>query len=832
MRISVKWIKELAGIDYRVAEIVDRIGSQLGAIEEVINFGERYKGLLVVKVIKVEKHSDADKLNVCLIDDGKKAQKIKRNPDGLIQVVCGAPNVQDGMFAVWIPPGSIVPSTFDKDPFEISTRKIRGVESNGMLASASELGISDDHSGIVELTADDFESEVKEGVLFADVANLDDTIIDLENKMFTHRPDCFGVLGVAREIAGIFNRKFKSPDWYISDPIFNKSSGLKLSGDVDSKTGVSRFMIVAFDQVEIKPSPLWIQIRLQKCGIKPINNVVDITNYTMYLTGQPLHAYDYDRVKSFSGGDPELNVRFGKEERIKLLNGKEISFDSDSVVIATDKKAIGLGGIMGGSETEVNQSTKRIILEAATFDLYNIRRTSMKFGLFTEAVVRFSKGQSNLQNDRAIKFAMKLVSEMCGGQQASNVIDITQDKSSKEKVGLSVDFINSRLGSNLSEAVVLKHLQNVEFDVRSDREISVKPPFWRQDIEIAEDVVEEIGRLNGYHNLNVSLPTRDAKATKQNPEHIFNQKLRDLLSRAGANELLTYSFVHGKIIQGANQNPDKAFRLSNAISPDLQYYRMSILPSLLVQVRPNNKAGFDKFAFFEIGKTHQKTKLNKEKLPNELESLAFVFACSDKKSKNLQGSAYYQSKAYLAWLSRKLGINFCYQKISDSNASDLSLMFDSSKSAEIVEENSSKVLGVVGEFHKNVVKNFKLPNYCSGFELDICLLRKHSEGKIPFKIISKYPSTQQDICFRSKPNLKVYDLETQIKKHLDTESDEHGYDISLELIDIYQGKDMKKHITYRVRLSHQDRTLITAEVNKLLDRLSVTIKNKLSADRI
>jgi phenylalanyl-tRNA synthetase beta chain len=413
MKVSVNWIKQFTKVELPIDDLVATIGAQLGAVEEVVDLGAKYQGVLVAKVVSCEKHPNADKLSLCWIDDGGAAQNVDRNKSGHVQVVCGAPNVKAGLTVAWLPPGATVPSTYDNDPFVLEARELRGVVSNGMLASSKELAISDYHEGIVEL-----DIEAVPGTNFAELYELNDYIIDIENKMFTHRPDCFGILGVAREIAGITGQKFESPDWYKTplDRIKPGKNQLKLEVKNDITDLVPRFMAVAMTDVGHGNSPLIIQTYLSRVGIRPINNVVDVTNYLMILTGQPTHAYDYDKLN-----DGKLETRLSRKgDRLDLLNGKSITFeDNSTILITSNDMPIGIGGVMGGAETEVNAATKNIVIECANFDMYSIRRASMRHGLFTDAVTRFNKGQSLLQNEIVLEEAVATMQYVAGAHVAS-----------------------------------------------------------------------------------------------------------------------------------------------------------------------------------------------------------------------------------------------------------------------------------------------------------------------------------------------------------------------------------------------------------------------------
>jgi len=481
MKISINNAQSVSNIDlkqFNKNELVNKIGSQLGAVEETVDWESRYNGVVIVRVVGCDPHPNADKLHVCKIDDGGVVTDLERDSYGHIQVVCGAPNVRKDMIVAWISPGSIVPSTYgSKDQFTIGSKELRGVLSNGMLASASELGISDDHAGLLEIN----DQSVSVGDSFSKLYGLDDFVIDVENKMFTHRPDCFGVLGVAREIAGINNQQFISPEWYLNIPLFSEANGLDLNVEVNVNSLCPRFMAVAIKDINIKPSPIWLQSALNRVGIRPINNVVDATNWVMYITGQPTHAYDYDKVLSMSDGQgASIVVRHPKDdEKLTLINGKTITPRQGSVVITSGPELLGLAGVMGGLDSEVDNNTKNIILEVASFDMYSIRKSSMHHGLFTDAVTRFNKGQSAHQNDRVLGRLMGYINELAGGIQASNVIDIKGEIKENVTVSINTSFINERLGLNLTTQEVETILKNVEFEVYiSEDTLNVKAPFW------------------------------------------------------------------------------------------------------------------------------------------------------------------------------------------------------------------------------------------------------------------------------------------------------------------------------------------------------------------
>ena len=816
-------------------EIVRRIGLQLGAVEEVIDYSDKYKGIVVVRVVECEKHPDADKLSLCMVDDGGVTADVKRNDSGLVQVVCGAPNVKAGMLAAWIPPGHAVPSTTDHDPFILEAREIRGKVSNGMLASEKELDISDLHEGILELSEDEVDREPRIGEPLSELLELDDLIIDCENKMFTHRPDCFGNLGIARELAGMFNMEFKSPDWYLNELKFNSVNDVQVNVKNEAPDLVPRFVAVAMKNIVIKPSPAWMQGHLTRVGIKPINNVVDATNYVMHVTGQPLHAFDYDKLQEYSD-KPSLMPRMAKDgEEITLLGDKKIKLSSKDIVISTDKKAVALAGIMGGADTEVDADTKNILIECANFDMYTMRRSSMRHGVFTDALQRFNKGQSPLQNTRALAYAMKILGEIAGAEQSSDVYDIASDGIGDLKtVKVSAKFINERLGSSLKPGEIKTILTNVEFEVKVEGDnLIITAPFWRMDIEIKEDIVEEVGRLYGYYNLPVNLPPRTSKPNTRNLKNEYANSVRNTLTQLGANEVYTYSFVHGDLMRMTGIDPDEwAYHISNAISPDLQYYRTSLTPSLLNKVNSNLRAnaGHDDnvFAIYEIGKAHVKNHMDETEpeLPGEMNRLGFVVAADKKTAAKIPGTAYYQAKKYL---ERLTSLKLTLTKL-ETNDFPLLSPYQIGRSA-VVSVGEQKI-GVIGEFTSKVKNNLKLPEYCAGFEVDIDLLRQLDKGS-KYRRLSTFPPSSQDVTYEVNDEVEWASLESMLRAELAVAKAEDGYESDIVPLSIFkpEGTD-KKRISFRVNIVHQKKTMRTEEINKLLDEISEVLSKKLSAKRI
>lgn len=845
MKVSITTAQNHAGdINLMLAgpeSLIAAIGAQLGAIEDIEYFGPKYEGVVVAKVVTCEKHPNADKLSVCRVDDGGATQGVERGDDGLVQVVCGAPNVRAGLLVAWIPPKATVPTTHgSEDPFVLEPKELRGVISNGMLASASELGISDNHDGLLEIDPelDVNGAKPQPGMQFKQLYGLDDVVIDLENKMFTHRPDCFGVLGVARELAGIQGQQFKSQPWYLDEPAFEPPQGdaLPLAVRVEDEKNVPRLMGLAMSGLTNGKSPIWMQAALTRMGIRPISAIVDITNFVMQLTGQPLHAYDYDKLAAASGEVPTLIARPAKDsEKLTLLSGKELTLKPEAIVIATDVSAIGLAGIMGGQNTEVDENTTRIVIEVASFDMYNIRRSTMKYGVFTDASTRFNKGQSSLQNSRVLKLACDMFTQMCGGQIASEVHDVHGARKIYQPVTVDANFVNVRLGSDFTAPEIAEILQRTELATTVEADtVTVTPPFWRTDIELPEDVVEEVGRLYGFEKLPVALPKSAARVGSAEQGLVIKSRIRDILSSAGANEILTYNFIHGNLFDAFGQQRQKALQLSNALSPDLQYCRMTLLPNVLQTIHANIKAGYGEFAVFELGKSHNNFHLDDQdaNLPKEINLVAFAYTADAKTAKNKKGAAYYQAQKYLDYMLTKLGIAYSLKAI-DAELPDYPVTkpYDPSRAAYVL-GGQGEILGMLGEFKQSAAQTIKLPDYTAGFELDTAALAAQS-GAHSYTASSKYPKISQDITLRVPSTVLYQDLYKCLESAVTEKKPEQSI-ATIEPLDIYQSEAEPgtKHISFRLIIASLGRTLKNDEVNMLLDSVGQQAADQLNAERI
>ena len=491
MLISLNKIKQYVGsIPVSDEELVQLIGSRLVEVEGVMDMAEKYRGAYLAKVVTCEDIPDTH-LHLCQIDAGPELnQKFSTLDSGLVQIVCGAPNVRAGIIAVWLTPGSIVPDTFGGENFVLGARKLRGYESFGMLAGPDELGLSSDHNYIAEI-----DSELgRPGQTLVEVFDLNDQILDIENKSLTHRPDTFGLVGFAREVSGILGQKFSEPVSF--DQAIDKISD-KISIEIADQKLCPRYSACLVEVKDLNLSqPVTPEfsdlynmtedsVLLAKSGMNSVNPIVDATNLTMLELGQPLHAFDYDKFVKIGGLDhAKIIVRAARAgESLTLLDGKTIELNSNDIVIASNDIPVALAGAMGGESTKIDASTTRILLESATFSLYNLRKTQMAHGIFSEAITRFTKGQPAVNTIPAIKDCLAKLGVKSDAELG--FADSLKQDLSEIQVAVKVSEINQLLGSHYDEALMIQTLENVGFKVVPDSEkLLVTAPLWRTDIHI------------------------------------------------------------------------------------------------------------------------------------------------------------------------------------------------------------------------------------------------------------------------------------------------------------------------------------------------------------
>lgn len=816
MIISVNWLKKYTDIDVSIDELVRLIGSRLVEIEDVIDLGKKYEGVVIAKIIECAPLEGSDHLNVTKIDDGGIIGDVERDENGLVQVVCGAPNVRAGLTVAWLPPKATVPETFnDEEPFVLGARELRGAMSNGMLASAKELALWDDHTGIVEL-----DNERTAGESFVKAYELDDYLLDIENKSLTHRPDTFGIVGFAREVAAIQGKKFETPERLLLDGVnwIEKTDNVPNPNvTIDNPELSSRYQAVVLTHVDskIQLTPFEIRTYLARVGVKSHSAVVDITNYMMMVTGQPLHAFDYDKLKAVNNGEVDIHVRSGRQgEKLVLLDDREIELSENDIVIANGETAVALAGAMGGRDTEIDDNTTAVLLESASFNLYNLRNTQMRHGIFSEAITRFTKGQPAELTAPVLAGAIDLMSLAAGASRASDIVDAYPVRHEQQIAYATAKHLNAALGTDFSTDDIVRTLENVGFDVQVNDTgvIAAAAPYWRADIHLSEDLDEEIGRLNGFDSITPTLPKRDFTAISPDGFDRFRQKARQTLARAGANEVLTYSFVHGDILAKAGQDKSSAYRIVNSISPDLQYYRLSLTPSLLTLVHPNAKAGYRSFALFELNKVHSKQFGMDGDVPTEKDSLALCIKTSD------DGAAYFDAKRLLEYLVQAWNVTLEYRSFERDG--DVTAPFDKKRSATVYDKLTGQKIGVIGEYASSSRKSFKLDEKTAGFELDSRALYEATQaGGVVYEPLSRYPSTERDVTY-----VVASDMAYSAIQDAALATKQKGVTVSMTPKAFYQadGADTK-NITLRFTLVPYEKTLSSEEANAIIDIVSANV---------
>lgn len=809
MLVSLNEIKKLVQIpsDVDTDWLVKLIGSRLVEVEGTIDLSKKYKGIKIVKVVSCEDIPETH-LHLCQIDAGEKET---------IQVVCGAPNVHTGMLAVWLQPGCIVPQTYAKENFELSVRKLRGYESNGMLAGLDEIDLGDDHSGIVEIDP----NFAKAGDDFAEKFELNDVILDIENKSLTHRPDTFGLIGFAREVAGILGVKFEEPEFKFGDMTCYSTGSSEWIKDVYNLGGLDieikdenlckRYTGAVFEiskaglssALEAEKYLTLNDVFLAKAGMRKISKIVDATNITMLLTGQPLHAFDYDKFVAVGGTkEPKIVVRAAKKgEKLKLLDGKEIELvEGDDIIICSNETPVALAGAMGGESTEIDENTTKVILESATFSLYNERKMQMAHGIFSEAITRFTKGQPAYNTDCGI---MRCVSMLL--KDKSEIIaykDVLNGQCGNDNIVITKEEINELLGTKYTTKEIIDTLTNVGFIVEDKEEyFNVLAPIWRTDIHIKEDVIEEVGRLRGYDNIPHNLPLRPFIGADKNPMFELKRELRGILSdRLNANEVLTYSFVSKDLQEKVGEDFAESYEIVNSISPELQCFRQSITPSLIDKMYENIRAGHKEFALYEFNQvTNKKLGLTEEKVP-EIENHVALISTGD----------FYFAKYMLLEMGKRLHVNFV---LEENNVAEFPY-FEKVRSAKVT--LNGETVGVVGEIKGRVLKNFKVKQ-AAGFELNLDeIVKAPRDIKANLKL-SKFPFVERDLTLKVASDKKYIELEEAVVSVFEAQE---SFVYNVTPVSVYQGEDKtSKNISFHISFSSTEKTLEANEISDIMEKV-------------
>lgn len=801
MKISLNEIKKLVKIPANIStgDLVQLIGSRLVEVEEKIPLAPKYEKIYIVKVIDCEP-IEGTHLYLCQIDAGAAGAEFGKP---LVQVVCGAPNVHKGMLAVWLQPGAIVPQTYGGEDFKLDVRKLRGYESHGMLAGLDELDLGDDHSGIVEIDPQmRFKNRyVHPGDSFAEVFDLNDIILDIENKSLTHRPDTFGLIGFAREVAGILGVKFEEPEFLLVPERPPKSSAISVT--IKNPTLCPRYSCAIIEMDDATTDSKYLtadDIFLAKAGMHGISKIVDVTNIIMLMTGQPLHAFDYDKFLEVAKGKPEIIVRAAKDgEDLQLLDGKTIKCTQNDILITANNVPVALAGAMGGASTAIDASTKRVLLESASFSLYNLRKTQMHHGIFSEAITRFTKGVPATGTVDVLDDATKRL----GGKVVA-FADSYPGRTTTKPIAVTLEEINSLLGTSYDAETVIKTLANV--GIAETESFNFRPPAWRTDLHIKEDIIEEVGRLLGYDNIPQTLPVRPFVGVEPEPIIELKTKLRNILSdNLAAHEILTYSFVNRDLQTKVGETPADSYEISNSISPDLQCFRQSLIPSILDKTYDNIKAGYKDFALYELNQVSKKSLgLTFENVPVVQNHLALVTL-----------GDYYQAKALLMNLAEYLQLDLSIKPFKSG-----AKYFEPAHSAEIYLGKAK--LGVVGEIRTSVLKQLKITTPVAAFEIDLDIMLATPKETTKYTELSKFPSVERDLTVRVPSEQPFVEVEQVILKSL-SQTEQLVFTVSPA--SIYQESKEHKNLSFHLDFAHLKKTLSGEEISAIMENIANNLKN-------
>lgn len=795
MLVPVSWLRNYVDIDNIPIEKLDESlvmsGSKTEAVEKV---AEGVEGVVVGKITEIIQHPNADKLIITKVDVGEE----------VIQIVTGAKNVNVGDYI----PVALVGAKL-ADGLKIKKGKLRGEISNGMLCSAEELGFSDNvipkesKDGILIL-----KDEYTLGMDIKEVLALNDYVIEFE--ITPNRPDCLSMIGMARETSATFDLSINYPRIDIKEETENIKD--YISVEVKDPDLCRRFAGRIVKDIRIEQSPMWLQIRLMKAGVRPINNIVDITNYVMLEYGQPLHAYDLDTIV-----DKKIIVRRAeKDEKTTTLDGVERKLDEDVLVIANTKETIGIAGIMGGEDTEVSNNTKTIFLEAANFNKKNVRTSSRKLGLRTEASSRFEKGIDPNIPELAVDRACQLIEELGVGKVVKGKIDIYGDKLNKWNIEVRPSRINSLLGTKLSVDEITNILNRLELSVEGKGDnLLVTIPTFRQDLVKEIDIVEEVARMYGYDVIESTLPKGATWGAKTNGQ-IIEDYTKDTLNALGLNEITTYSFLSPKNLDLIGIPNDsflrRSIKLLNPLGEEYSMMRTSLITNMLDVLARNYKRNVSNAFAFELGNIFIPHDIPVKTLPIEKKMLTLGMYGED--------INFFSLKGVIEELLNRLGIaNY------DFEPEKAHLSFHPGRCANIVYGNH--ILGTIGEVHPDVLENFGFDNRVYIADIDFNIILQITILDRIYKPLPKYPATSRDIAIIVKEEVYSKVAEDIILKN--------GGSIleSYTLFDVYRGKQISegyKSMAYSLTFRAADKTLTDEEVNKVYDKILSELKSKLNAE--
>ena len=812
MLVSIDWIKDYVKLDKwpQDKEFCDRMIMSGSNIETISYLGEGIENVKIAKVLSIDKHPDADKLVVCQMDLGKL---------GKLQIVTGASNLYVGAYVPVAVDGSVVPGPLHGQPkqeggVKISAGELRGVKSDGMMCGPQELGIADKCAPLVSkdgiwLLSGNYEDKLGENI--DEVLGLKDGVVDFE--ITPNRPDCLSMIGMAREAAATFGGELVYPKTDCNTLAEKSSDYIQ----VEVKSNLcKRYTARVIKDVKIEQSPWWLQKKLIAAGMRPINNIVDITNFVMMEYGRPLHAFD---IRSLAGGKIVVDVA---EEGSKFitLDGVERSLDDSMLMINDANGPVAVAGVIGGLDSEIKPDTETVVLESANFVGSSVRQTSKKLGLRTEASGRYEKGiDPNLCEDAADRVCA-LIDELGYGKVLEGSVDIYKSPEHPQVVSARVSRINKVLGTDLSREEMVAILESLEMKVQgTGDDMIVTAPTVRQDILKEVDFVEEIARMYGYDNLPNTLPKLDVKA-ENSLSWETRRKLRDLLCAMGADEIQTFSFINQKIFDACRIDEESWERdtvdIINPMGEDTAAMRTILTPGMLEVLARNYNRSVEGVRAFEIGKVFSKNYIQPEGLPDECFDLSLGIYGKDE--------SFFTLKGMIECMFDMMGI----KDVSYIAEPEYGVYHPGrcARVVKVTDKGEEVELGIMGEVHPDVASNYGIGDkaYCGEFFLD--RLIEFSSREIQYSKPPKYPSTSRDIAMVVSESTPVAEIEKVIK--------EAGTEIlrSIKLFDIYRGIQVgagKKSVAYSLTYRHDDRTLTDVETEEAHAKVVEALKNNLGA---
>ena len=809
MQLSRNWIRQYVSLlEVTPKELALALTMATVEVEAIIDQAKELEGIVVGRVLEVVKHPQADRLWVCRVD-------IKRET---LQIICGGSNLSKGILVAVAPVGSYVRWHGKGEPIALEKAKIRGIESNGMIAAANELGLqrlfplASEHE-ILDMTG----YKVRVGELLAEALGLDDVIFVIDNKSMTHRPDLWGQYGLAREIAALYDKRLKP----LKIPPLPKPAGetLPLEVVVSDPSLCSRYAAVVVDSLAPEPSPFWLRKELETLGLKSVNSVVDVTNYVMASIGQPLHAFDYDHVE----GAKIVVAKAGKKVRFRALNAETYVVSEETLLINDEKRPIALAGIIGGADSSIGSDTRRIVIEAANFNAVSVRRTTMALGLRTDASARFEKQLDAELVPQALAMAVDLLLRLHpSARVASNALDVVASPNRQMTLEVSHDFLIRRLGFMLDAKTVIGLLKRLAFGVSHNRgryTITV-PTFRSRDISIPEDIVEEVARLHRYDAIEPRMPVVSVPAPSRDARSRIERALKCMLTYGmGYDELYNYSFSDAYWSERLGLDERIAVRVANALASEQQALRTTLLPGLLHRVADNLRWR-DTFSLFEMGRVffaelgeYGVGGLLENFLPRQPQMVAGLIVRQNTPREDTE--LFLRAKGHLEKVFMQFGIDLVFEDADTYRFSEPACVARINKS----------LAGGFGLMKKSVISDAMPQAAIAWWEFDFAMLLKYADQSRRYVPLPKYPSIERDISM-------IVDAKVQwgmIERTL------HGVSPLLKRIRLFDvftseriGKD-KKSIGFRLEFAHDDRTLEAKEVEESIAKLTAVLEKAFHA---